>query len=162
MRCKPFFCNIIHPSTSDLYLNPFSVWSHHSKMQCLITISLRMAHPIPDAIGTQLIYISNCRIYVPTLFFLINSGSHFEYYANSKQVIYLVEFNAFLLHLIPNRINRFYPCTHFILDIHFIKRLYNRYSKVFIDFISLRGSLLNFPGQVSKYLRMLILKTELF
>ena len=105
MGCETLFGNVIHPFTTNLDFNPLSVVTHQSDVQCLITISFRMANPIAQTVRVGFVYLGDRNVDIETvieLFFLI---AWFEDDSNSQQVKYFFERNMFGLHLVPDGID---------------------------------------------------------
>ena len=162
MCCKTFLGNVIHAAATNLDLNPFTIGTHHSEVQSLVTIGLWVTHPVTDTVRTQLVDIGNGRVNVPALLLLVHTGVHLKDDAHCKQVVHFVEADSLVLHLVPDRVDRLDAGTHLILNPHLVKHRDYRDGKILVNLVSFGGSLGNFSFQISIHLRMFIPETELF
>ncbi len=160
--CKSLFGNIVHPPASDLYLNPLPVGSHHSEVKGLISVCLRMAHPVTDTVRTKLIDIGDGGIDVPALLLFIHAGKDLKDDTYSEQIVHFVELDTFVLHFVPDGIDRLYASPHLVLYIHFVKSLDDWHSKMFVNFIPFGRGLFDLLREIGKSLGVLVLETELF
>ncbi len=130
---KSEFGNLIHPSRTNLHLNPVAVGTHHGKMQCLIAVGLGVAYPIARALGMQLVEVGNGGIYLPAYSLLLALVGAVEYYAHGVEVIDLLKRDVLGFHLAPYRIDRLKPSLGIIGYSHLVELLLDGQREVVVN-----------------------------
>ena len=118
MSCDTFFCNFIHSGRADLDFNPESGIAHQCAVKSLISVVLRIVHPVADTVSLVSVKTCDDGEYVIALvsFCFLAVYVRVKYDADRIEVIDLVEGNAFVIHLIPDRIRCLDPFLDFVFE----------------------------------------------
>ena len=105
VRSNTFFGDVVHLAAADLYLDPSSLRTHDSDMQCFVAIWLRLLHPVTNSSGVVFVNVCNQRHYPVAGFTCLVVGhvvGMVEYDSYGKQVVHIFERYVLLLHLVPD------------------------------------------------------------
>ena len=161
VRSHTLLSDIIHALTANLHLYPLTMSAHERHMQCLVTISFGLVHPIAEAVRMTTIELRESNIDIEALIGLFFGVVRFEDDAYGKDIKYLIESKVLGLHLTPYRIGRLDTSRERILHAHLIKLGLDGCGKVCKEFLAF--SLCD--GKFFLYrcilLRVLILEAEI-
>ena len=95
-----------------------------------------MVHPIAQAVGVRLIYLTDSHIDIEAFVYLLFLFLRLEDDAHGKDIINLVERHLLLLHLVPYRIRALHTCLYLILEPHLVECLPYGSRELFEKFIT--------------------------
>ena len=118
MRRDSLFCYIIHPPCPYLNLDPDAGVAHQSAVQGLITVVLRMFHPVPYPVWLVPVDVGDDGEHMVALvpFGLSRAWCRREDDSHCIQVIYLVEGDSLGHHLVPDGIRSLDPFLDFKIE----------------------------------------------
>ena len=108
---------------ANLHLNPLALVRHQRNVQSLIAVGLRMIYPVAQTVGVRLVYLVDSHVYAEALVNLLRAKLRSVDYAHGEDVVYLVERNVLVLHLVPDRVGALYARLNLVLYAHTVERL---------------------------------------
>ena len=105
-------------------------------MQGLVAVGFGMAHPVAQAVGVRLVYLVDGHIDVETFVDLFLALFGLEDDTHGEDVVYLVEVDMLVLHLVPDGVGAFHPCLDVVFQSHLVECLTYRGCKVGEEFIA--------------------------
>ena len=110
MGGKSLFGYIVHPLTAYLDFDPLAIIAHQSDVQCLVSVSFGVAHPVAQTVGMRFIDFGDRNINIETVVQFLIHVAWFENDPYSQKIINLFERNMFGLHLVPDRVDGLHTC----------------------------------------------------
>ena len=131
-------------------------------MQSLITVGLRMVHPVAQTVGVTLVNTTDGYVDIEAIVHLFLAFLGLEDNSYGQNIVYLIECNMLVLHLTPYRIRALDACLDLIIIAHVIQHLTYGISKVFEERVTrlLRGGQLSLYGSIS--VGMLVAEAQVF
>ena len=144
MSRHTLFRYVVHPLGTDLDLHPLLCRSRERAVERLVAIGFGVMDPVPHTVGFRDIMAINNGIDPETFGRLLVAkfgvghtlvAFHIKDDAHRVKVVYLVERDTLLLHLLPTRIDRLDTRHDSIVDASGIKILANGDSEALPDFL---------------------------
>ena len=96
---------------------------HQRHVQSLIAVGFGMVHPVAQSVGVRLVYLAYCHVYLEALVDFLRTHLRRIYNAHSQDVVYLLEGDVLVLHLVPDGVGAFDACLEFVLYSHAVESL---------------------------------------
>ena len=121
-----------------------------------------MGEPVAKTFRVGLVHAAEGYIYTETLIDFVLTGLWFIYNANSKDVVYLIEGDILLLHLIPDRVGAFYASLDGVFDTHLVESLSNRIREGLKQCLTLRIGMLQVLLYLGIFFWIFIMEGKVF
>ena len=82
-----------------------------------------MVHPVAQSVGVRLVYLAYCHVYLEALVDFLRTHLRRIYNAHRQDVVYLLEGDVLVLHLVPDGVGAFHACLQFVLYAHAVESL---------------------------------------
>ena len=129
-------------------------------MQSLIAVGFGMVHPVAESVGVRLVYLADSHIYLEALVDFLRTHLGRVDDAHRKDVVYLVEGDMLVLHLVPDGVGTFDACLQFVLYSHAVESLANGSGELGEERIALRLRVGELVLDVVVFVRVLILERK--
>ena len=95
-----------------------------------------MVEPVAQSVGVRLVYLADGDVNVETFpdFVLALFGREDD--AHCKNVVYLLEGDMLVLHLVPDGIGAFHPFLQCVFDTHLVESLLDGLCKLVEEFVA--------------------------
>ena len=158
--CKSLFCHLVHMVGAYLHLNPLALLRHQRHVQSLIAVGFGMVHPVAQSVGVRLVYLAYCHVYLEAFVDFLRTHLRRIYNAHSQDVVYLLECDVLVLHLVPDGVGAFDACLEFVLYSHTVESLAYRSGELCEERIALRLCVGELVLDVVVFVGMLILERK--
>ena len=143
-----------------LHLNPLALLRHQRHVQSLIAVGFGMVHPVAQSVGVRLINLADGHVYLEALVDFLRTHLRRIYNAHRQDVIYLLEGDVLVLHLVPDGVGAFDACLEFVLYSHAVESLAYGSGELCEERIALRLRVGELVLDVIVLVRVLILERK--
>ena len=120
---KTLFCDVVHVSRAYLHLYPLALLTHQRHMESLVAVGLRVGEPVAQTLRVRLVHAADGNIDAEAVVNLIFFGFGVIDDAHGKDVVYLVEGDILLLHLVPDGVGSLDAGLDGVFDAHLVELL---------------------------------------
>ena len=159
---KPFLCHLVHTVGAYLYLYPSSLLAHQRDVQSLVAVSLGMVEPVAQTVGMTLVQLADGHVDVEAFVHLVDPYFGREDDANGQDIVYLVEGDMLVLHLVPDGEWIFYAGFDFVVNAHLVQFLAYGFRKLGEERVALCLGICQFVFYAGIFLRMVVAEAEVF